>query len=119
MPDNPDFVQGMRLSPREIDVLERYVGVIEQATKNRMEFVKSELVAFTPGALLVVAVANFAYRVYQDYGSQALTPEDLQVHFKSVASELAELESRGDEALTLDTYARFRKELMAAKRAGG
>lgn len=117
MAEGSDFIEGMRLNAREIDALDRYVGLIEKAAKNRLDFVKSDEVAFTPGALLAVAVARFAYEVYQDYGSVALTPEDIQMHFKSIAQEMAELESMGEEALTLDRYAKFRRDLMAAKRS--
>lgn len=116
MADESTFVQGMRLTPREIDVLERHVGMIEQAAKNRMDFLKGDVVAFTPGALLAVAVARFAYEVYRDYGSVALRPEDLQMHFKSIAQELVELETNGEEALSLDVYARLRRDLVAAKK---
>lgn len=117
MSDRSNFIEGMRLSPDEISALDRYVGIIEQATKNRVEFSNSGQVAFTPGALLVVAVAEFAYRVYRDYGQVALTPEDLQVHFKSVARELAELEAGVEESAGLDAFARLRKQLVAAKKA--
>lgn len=111
-----DFVTGMRLSSQEIDVLGKYVEMMEQATKDKLGFADSGAVAFTPGALLVVAVAKFVYDVYQDYGKVALSARDLQSHFKSVANELAELESVDKGSLSLDTYAKFRKDLMEAKR---
>ena len=117
MTDRADFVKGMRLTDREITALERQLGVIEQAAKNRLDFVSSDTVAFTPGALLVVATAEFAYRVYQDYGRVALAPEELQRHLKDVATRLADLESSGDVALSLDLYTKLRHDLMGARKA--
>lgn len=117
MSDRSSFIEGMKLTPQEIDALDRYVGVIEEAAKNRVDFARSDRVAFTPGAMLVVAVAEFAYRVYRDYGQVALTPEDLQVHFKSIARELAELEAGVEESVGIDAFARLRKQLVAAKKA--
>lgn len=107
----------MRLTPAEVRALERYVGMIERASKSKLDFLGSGEVAFTPGAMLAVAVANFAYEVYKDYGHVALTPEDIQMHFKSVAKELAALEARGEDAPSLDIYARFRRDLMASKKS--
>lgn len=118
MADGSSFVEGMRLTSREIDVLDKYVGMIEQATKSRVDFANSGQVAFTPGALLAVAVARFAYQVYRDYGSVALSPEEIQAEFKTIARELAELEAGGPEAMNLDTYARFRKDLMSSRKRG-
>jgi hypothetical protein len=116
MADDATFFKGMKLTQAEISILDRYVGIIEQAQKNRVDFYRSGTVAFTPGAMLVIAVAKFVYDVYQDYGSIAITPEDIQRQFKSIAKELAELESRGTDAPSADIYARFRQELLATKK---
>jgi hypothetical protein len=115
MSDESTFISGMRLTQAEVAALDRYVSMIEQAEKNRLGFINSGQVAFTPGALLAIAVAKFVYEVYQDYGKVALGPEEFQRHFKTIARELAELESMGEESLSLDVYARLRKELMAAR----
>ena len=117
MSEDSTFVKGMKLTPSEIAVLDRYVNLIEQADKNPLEFVASNRVAFTPVAMLVIALAKFAYDVYQDYGKVAISPEELQMHFKSIAKKLADLESGGEESLSLDTYARLRRELVGAKSA--
>jgi hypothetical protein len=54
------FVHGMGLTEAEIDALDRYIGLMEQATKNPKDFARSEAVAFTPRAMLAIAVAEFA-----------------------------------------------------------
>jgi hypothetical protein len=115
IPDERELVRGMRLTPAEIDVLDRYIGIIEQAAKNPVEFARSEVVAFTPVALLVVAVARFAYQVYCDYGKAMVTPEMIQTQWASIAKELVRIESAGVDALGIDSYAKLRKGLMAAK----
>ena len=114
---NPDFIKGMNLSKVEIETFERYVDLIEKAQKNSVEFFNDkERLAFTPAALLVVAVAKFAYDVYQDYGVVARTPAEFQVHFKKVIQELCEIEAMSEEgAPNLDTYAKLRKDLLDAK----
>lgn len=116
MPEEASLFSTMKLSPMEISALDRHVSLIEQANKNRLDFLRSDAVAFTPGALLAVAVARFAYQVYQDYGRVAMSPEDIQSHFKDVARELAELEAGGEDSLSLDIYSRFRRDLVAAKK---
>ena len=76
--------------------------------------------AFTPGALLVVAVADFAYELYKDYHKgSSFTDEEFAVEFKNVARELAELEARGEVAPSLDVYARFRRDLREWRREPG
>ena len=117
MAEDSTFVSGMKLTQAEVDGLDRFVRTIEEATNNRLGFVNSDTVAFTPGALLAVAVAKFVYDVYQDYGVVAISREEFQAQFKSIAKELADLESAGEESLSLDTYARFRRDLAAAKKA--
>ncbi len=121
MADKPDFIRNMRLSRQELDVVDRYVGIIEQATKSRLDFIRDGggQVAWTPGALLVVAVAKFAYDVYQDYGKVAVSPDDFQLHFKSIARELAALEQAGEDSVGLDTFARLRADLLDAKKLAG
>lgn len=116
IPTEDDFVRGMRLTAQEVEVLDRYINLMEQASKNPADFVRTEAAAFTPGALLVVAVARFAYQVYCDYGKAMVTPEMIQSQWKDIAKELAAIESRGEQALGLDSYARLRKGLLAAKR---
>jgi hypothetical protein len=117
IPDDPEFVRGMRLTQAEVDALDRYIGIIEQAAKNPVDFARSDAVAFTPGALLVVAVARFAYQVYCDYGKAAVTPQDIQFQWKEIAKELAEIESGGLDAVGLDTYAKLRRGLVASRRS--
>lgn len=116
IPDSDQFVRGMQLTAAEIDVLSKYLDVMEQADKHPEEFLRSEAAAFTPGALLVVAVAEFAYRVYCDYGKAMVTPEMIQTQWKKIARELAAIESGGEAALGLGSYARMRKGLLAAKK---
>lgn len=110
-----DFIKGMNLTKGEIDTVERYMGLIEQADKNKLEFLNSNQVAFTPAALLVVAVAKFAYDVYQDYGSVAVDPDTFQQQFKLIAQELHRIECVSDDLPGLDVYASLREELIAAK----
>jgi hypothetical protein len=110
------FVHGMGLTEAEIDALDRYIGLMEQATKNPKDFARSEAVAFTPGAMLAIAVAEFAYRVYRDYGRGVVIQAQLQAEWRAIAQQLATLEEGGEEALGVDTYARLRKALAAAKR---
>lgn len=110
------FIKTMNLSREELDTVERYMGLIEQANKNSLEFLGSERIKFTPAALLVVAVAKFAYDVYQDYGKVAMEPTDFQRQFKRIAQELHRLESVSDDLPRLDIYARLREELIAARK---
>lgn len=116
IPDGEKFVSGMQLTTAEIDLLSRYLDVMEQADKHPEEFLRSEAAAFTPGALLVVAVAEFAYRVYCDYGKAMVTPEMIQSQWKKIAKELASIEAGGEAALGVNSYARMRKGLLAAKK---
>lgn len=111
-----DFFKDMKLSRQEIETFEKYVTTIEKAQKNGVEFLNADVLAFTPAALLVVAVAKFAYDVYQDYGTIAADPHDFQVHFKSIIKELSALESMDQDSPSLDTYARLRKDLICAKK---
>jgi hypothetical protein len=115
IPGDSEFVRGMRLTPAEVEVLDRYIAVIEKAAKNPVDFARSDVVAFTPVALLVVAVAQFAYQVYCDYGKAMVTPGDIQVQWKAIARRLAELDANGDAALGVDSYAKLRRGLMAAR----
>lgn len=116
MTENSNFVRDMKLTQRELDVVDRYVGIIEQATKNKLDFIGGGTVAWTPGALLVVAVAKFAYDVYQDYGKVAVSREEFQSHFKSIAKELSALEAAGEDSLSLDTFSRLRNDLLLSKK---
>ena len=110
------FLKRMQLTKDEIAALDRYVGFIEQARKNPVDFIQGGSVAFTPGALLVVAVAHFAYELYKDYHKgSSFTDEEFAVEFKNVARELAELEARGEVAPSLDVYARFRRDLRESR----
>jgi hypothetical protein len=111
-----EFFKEMNLTKSEINTFEKYVTLIESAQKNGVEFLNSEVLAFTPAALLVVAVAKFAYDVYQDYGVIARDPKDFAVHFKNIIKELSKLEDLDDDAPSLDTYARLRQDLLIAKK---
>jgi hypothetical protein len=117
IPDDPEFVRGMRLTSAEVEVLGRYIDLIEKAAKNPVDFARSQAVAFTPGAMLVVAVAQFAYQVYCDYGKATVTPQDIQYQWKAIAKRLAEIEARGEGAVDVDTYARLRRGLLAARQS--
>lgn len=111
------FMKSMNLSSEEISTFEKYVNLIERAEKNSVDFFKDkDTLAFTPAALLVVAVAKFAYDVYQDYGRIAADPADFQVHFKRVIKQLHQFESASDNAPSLDSYAIMRQELLVAKK---
>ncbi len=118
---NPEFIKGMNLSKAEIDTFERYVDLIEKAEKNSVAFFHdADQLAFTPAALLVVAVAKFAYDVYQDYGHSVVNASDFQAHFKGVIKELCRIEEMSDKgAPSLDTFAQLRKDLLEAKKNSG
>lgn len=111
-----EFFQEMNLSKSEIETFEKYVSIIEKAQKNSVEFINTDVLAFTPGALLVVAVAKFAYDVYQDYGAVAVDPREFQMHFKGIIKELNELENMDLDSPSLDIYTRLRKDLILAKK---
>lgn len=112
-----NFFKDMKLTKNEIQTFEKYVGVMERAQKNSVEFINSEALAFTPAALLVVAVAKFVYDVYQDYGAVATDPREFQTHFKSIIKDLNRLEELDGDVPSLDVYARLRKTLIAAKKS--
>lgn len=110
---NKDFFKGMKLTPEEIRTFEKYIDVIEDASKGGVNFLRSpEVLAWTPGALLVVAVAKFVYDVYQDYGVIDQT-QDLQIAMNNMIDDLNALEkSGGKDAPNLKSFAKVRKEVF-------
>lgn len=117
--ENPDFIKGLNLNKEEIATLERFVDLVEKAQKDRFQFFRGQEVAFTPGALLAVAVAKFVYDVYQDYGRVAVDITTFQKHFKEVIGELREIEEMTGESGSLDTYSKLRKDLGSIKKTLG
>jgi hypothetical protein len=111
------FIEKMNLSREEIATFEKYVDMMENAEKNGIKFMNDpSVLAFTPGALLFVAVAKFVYDVYQDYGAIAANPTDLQVNFKQIIKQLHVLENATEDAPSMDAYSAMRREIMSAKK---
>ncbi len=113
---NPEFIKGMNLNREEIATFEKYISLLEKAEKNPMDFLGGRELAFTPGALLVVAVARFAYQVYRDYGALSVNTAEFQVQFRDVIRKLTEIESMAEDFPSLDIYARLREDLASIRK---
>jgi hypothetical protein len=109
----------MNLTREEIQTFEKYVNLIEQAEKNGISFIgEAQRQAFTPGALLAVAVARFVYDVVRDYGGFVIAQEqtDFQSAMKGIIKDLHEFDSSTEDAPTLDIFAKVRRDLAISKK---
>ena len=113
---NPEFIKGMNLNRDEIATFEKYISLLEKAEKHPSEFLSGQALAFTPAALLVVAVAEFVYQVYRDYGSVAVNAAEFQVRFRDVIRKLNKLESMSEDYPSLDIYAQLREDIAALRK---
>jgi hypothetical protein len=114
-----EFFSTMNLTPQEIQTFEKYVNLIEKAEKNGVNFVhESELKAFTPAGLLVVAVARFVYDVVRDYGGFLIDQEqpDFQLIMKGIIKELGNIENSDGDAPSLDVFASVRRDLALSRK---